>query len=59
MVLLERFHFGTTISSRKVVLAGILVVVQVAMMLPDSLFDRTYPADEAADPAATAATTYP
>ncbi len=59
VVLLERFHFGTTISPRKVVLAGILVIVQVTMMLPDSLFERSHPADEAADPAATAATTYP
>jgi hypothetical protein len=35
VLLLDRFHFGTAISTRKLVLVCLLFVVQIALLLPD------------------------
>lgn len=40
VLVLDRVHFGTDISPRKWVLAGLLVCLQVAIMLPDGADEK-------------------
>jgi hypothetical protein len=50
VVLVDRFHYGATISSRKWVLVAVLVVVQLALVLPEGHADAATRPDGASKP---------
>jgi hypothetical protein len=52
VVLVDRFHYGATISARKWVLVAVLVVVQLALVLPDGHADAVAHPAGASNPGA-------